>query len=153
MARAFFKSKEHQEVLLKEIKEWRGTPFRHRAAVKKVGTDCVHFCMKVYENVGAVKDVVSKIPYYGHDWCFHTWEERFYKGLKARRDFVEVKNWNNIMNGDLVLYRFGKASSHCAIYFDGNIHQSVNLSGVHHVLFQDSMWYRRRRFLFRVIYV
>ena len=150
MSKWYFSSKERQEALKKELEEWRGTPFRHRAGVKKVGADCIHFCIRVYELVGALHGAVKRIPYYGHDWCFHTDEEILYNAIKGSNYFEEIFNWETIMNGDLVLYKFGRATSHSAIYFDRNIYQAVNITGVHHMLYFDYQWSIRRRYLFRV---
>lgn len=148
MSRWFFNSKDKQEVLRKELEEWIGTPFRHRAAVKKVGADCIHFVAKAYENVGVVKDVIRTIPSYGHDWAHHTTNEILYNHVKTRKEFQEVK-YENIMNGDMALYKFGLASSHCAIYFDGQIYQAISHSKIHKLLYIDKSWYVRRTFLFR----
>lgn len=149
MSRWFFNSKEKQEVLRKELEGWLGTPFRHRAAVKQVGADCLHFIAKVYETVGVFKGVVDSIPFYGHDWCHHTTDEILYKSVKRMREFQEIQ-FKNIMNGDLVLYQFGLATSHCAIYFDNEIYQAINNTKIHKLLYTDMSWYKRRRFLFRV---
>ena len=149
MSRWFFHSEERQETLGKEMEEWMGTPFRHAAGVKKVGADCIHFALVIYDIVGAVKNAIRYMPYYGHDWCMHTSEQKLYKGISKHPSFQEV-GFKNPMNGDLMLYQFGLAASHCGIYFDGNIYQSINLIGVHKMLYIDKMWHRRRVYNFRV---
>ena len=148
----FFNKKENQEKLKKEVEEWVGTPFRHYAGVKKAGADCIHFAMKVYEAIGAIKDPMRGVKYYGHDWCHHTPEQKLRNGLVVRPEFVEV-GFGKEMIGDLVLYQFGRAASHCGIYIDGNVYQSINLVGVHRVLYKDTLWAKRRRFCFRIKYV
>jgi cell wall-associated NlpC family hydrolase len=148
----FFTSKDNQEVLIKEIAEWEGTPFRHLAGVKKAGTDCLHFALTVYDNIGATKNVLRYITRYGHDWCHHTDEQRFYNRLKKVPAFVEV-GFKNPVNGDLILYNFGRVASHCGIYFEGNIHQAINLVGVNKMYYKDRLWAKRRRYGFRIRYV
>jgi len=148
----FFSSKENQEKLEVEVNEWVGTPFRHFAGVKKVGADCLHFALAVYESLGAIKDPLRGVKYYGHDWCHHTDEQKFYKGLTRRPEFVEV-GFKNLMNGDLLLYQFGRAASHCGIYYANNIYQSINLVGVHRVYYKDGLWAKRVRYNFRIKYV
>ena len=149
MTKWFFSSKENQDRLLKEVNEWIGTPFRHYAGVKKVGADCIHFALAVYESLGAIKDPMRGVKYYGHDWCHHTTEQKLREGLRRRQEFAEV-GFGKEMNGDLVLYQFGQAASHCGIYFDGCIYQSINLVGVHRVYYKDGLWSKRRRFNFRI---
>ena len=148
----FFNSKVNQEVLIKELNEWIGTPFRHLAGVKKVGADCIHFALTVYDTIGATKNSLHYIPKYAHDWCHHTMEQKLYTGLKKHKAFVET-GYVEPMNGDLILYQFGKAASHCGIYFDGSVHQSINLIGVHKMYYKDRAWANRRRYGFRIRYV
>ena len=150
MSRWFFDNKKRQEVLLEELTSWIGTPFRHMAAVKKVGVDCTNFVGSVLESVGAWRNVLVRMPYYGHDWCYHTTDERLYKGLKSIKENVELPLGSEVKNGDIVVYQFGLAASHCGIYFNREIYQAVNVTGVHSVLFIDKLWHKRRKFLFRV---
>lgn len=145
----FFASQENQDKLIAEIKEWRGTPFRHFCAVKKAGADCIHFALTVYQNVGAVKDALHYVHWYSHDWCHHTKEQKLYDGLTKHPSFVEI-NYNHPENGDLILYQFGLAASHCGIYFDGSVHQSINQIGVNRMYYKDPAWARRRKFGFRI---
>lgn len=146
---AFFSSKEKQEALLKEMKKWKTTPFKHRTGVLKVGVDCFHFMINVYGAVGALKGDLKKIPYYGHDWALHTDNQRFYKWAKSRPELVQVP-FKSIMNGDLILYQFGRAASHCGIFFDPNVYQVLSGSGVHITNFYTTAWTRRVKYLFRV---
>lgn len=148
----FFASEENQKKLIEEIKEWRGTPFRHFAGVKKAGADCIHFVFNVYENIGAVPNATKFIPWYSYDWCHHTSEQKLYDGLSKHPSFVEV-NYTDPKNGDMILYQFGKAASHCGIYFNGNVHQSICFLGVSKMYYKDRTWLRRRRFAFRIRYV
>jgi len=144
----YFTSSDNQATLKKELDEWLGTPFRHLAGVKQVGADCIHFTNAVYQAVGAIRLPVN-IPHYDSDWCHHISKEIFYLALKARADIIEVP-LKSVMNGDLVLYKFGRATSHCGIYFDRVVYQAVQLSGVQKVLYVDKRWHRRRRFNFRI---
>jgi cell wall-associated NlpC family hydrolase len=152
MPKWFFSSKENQDKLIAEIKEWRGTPFRHRAGVKKAGADCIHFALSIFDTLGATKDATKFIPWYGHDWCHHTEEQKLYIGLTKKKEFVEV-GFHKPMNGDLILYQFGRAASHCGIYFNNEIHQSINQIGVSRMYWEDPSWARRRRFGFRIKHV
>jgi len=145
----FFTSKESQKILHRELREWIGTPFRHYAGVKKAGADCIHFALTVYVNVGAVLDALHYIPRYSHDWCHHTSEQMLYKGLRAHKLFVEVGH-KEPMNGDILLYQFGRAASHCGIYHDGSVYQSIERIGVCRLYHKDPSWIGRLRFGFRV---
>jgi cell wall-associated NlpC family hydrolase len=147
--RWFFASKENQDKLKKEMREWIGTPFRHYAGVKQAGADCIHFVLTVYENVGAVKDALHFLPRYGHDWCHHTTEQKLYNGLKRHKSFIE-SGYTDPRNGDVLLYQFGKAASHCGIYFDKSVYQAIDGSGVCRIYYKDKAWARRLRFGFRI---
>jgi len=145
----YFEDKNNQERLFQEMKEWMDTPFRHLAGVKQVGADCIHFVCGVYENIGAVKDASVFIPRYTRDWCQHSDEQKLYNGIRRKKEFVEV-GIQSPMNGDLLLYQFGKAASHCGIYFEDQVYQALERIGVHKLAFEDQMWRRRLRFGFRV---
>jgi len=145
----FFTSKESQEKLSKELREWMGTPFRHYAGVKQAGADCIHFVLAVYENVGAVKNALHFVPRYGHDWCHHTTEQKLYNGLTKHKSFVELDR-DEPVNGDILLYQFGRAASHCGIYLNESVYQAIENLGVCRIYYKDKAWASRLRFAFRI---
>ena len=145
----FFTSKENQDKLRDELREWQGTPFRHYAGVKQAGVDCIHFVLGAYESVGALKNAYHFIPRYGHDWCHHTTEERLYRFFKGYKSFGEVR-YTEPENGDVLLYKFGKATSHCGIFYGGNVYQAIDGMGVCRLYVKDPTWVNRLRFAFRI---
>ena len=93
---------------------WVGTPFHHEAMVKGVGVDCIHLLVAVFSEVGMLPKV--KPEHYAPDWCLHSSREILLEGIKQYA--VEVQTpW---MVGDILVYRYGRAASHCGIYIGDN---------------------------------
>jgi NlpC/P60 family putative phage cell wall peptidase len=88
---------------------WLGTSYHHHARVKGVGVDCGQFVAAVFHEAGFIEDVNTG-PY-SHDWMCHRDEER-YKTLVER---YAVKVDRAPMDGDIILFRFGRTLSHGAI--------------------------------------
>ena len=144
----YFDSRENQASLFRELEEWLGTPYKHLSSTKKVGVDCIQFVGGVFQAIGVVE--VVTIPAFAKDWAFHTHDERLYKIFCKTSWVVEVP-LKEVMNGDILLYRFGKSTSHAGIYFDKNVYQAIDTVGVHKLLYRDKRFYRRRQYNFRVI--
>ena len=143
----FFDKTENQEQLKKILQEWMGTPWRHWCGVKFLGTDCIHFIIRVLEelNFGPFK-----ITPYPKDWNLHHSGEDLLKELKKQLNCIEV-DVNNPMNGDIILFFFGKMSSHAGFYMDDHIFQSVTNIGVIRTHWLDQMWYKRKRHALRIL--
>lgn len=151
----YFADISKQKALKTSLDEWMGTPYRHWAGVKGEGCDCVHFIVRVLEELGLGP---IKIPHYHSDWHIHNSEElllsgfrktSFEKGLKVREFPVDTEP----INGDIVLYRFGRTASHSAIYYDGYVYQSINGVGVMRLRYLDKQWYKRKFVIMRLRYV
>lgn len=144
----YFEDIEKQKDLKKILDEWLHTPFRHKCGVKGLGCDCIHFAVRVYEELGILTNVV--IPDYPKDWHLHNTrellEEETIKNLNA-----EKINLFNLMNGDIIYSHFGKAASHAGIYFDGYVYQALNDIGVRKINFNDKKFRKRMRFAYRIL--
>jgi len=123
----FFRTKERENRLLEILESWEGTPFRHHSGVKHFGVDCAHFVGCVGKELGIIEGFVA--TEYSRDFCLHTREEGFLGHLRSHPTLEEV-SINNLMNGDILLYKFGRVSGHAAIYFDGYAWQSRSKAGV-----------------------
>ena len=64
---------------------------------------------------------------------------------------VEDVGCANPQDGDIIVYNFGKAVAHVAIFSDGFIFHSVSGVGVSRASWTDPMWQRRRVTGFRVL--
>lgn len=152
----YFDTVEKQQELYKEINEWVGTPYKHRCMVKGKGTDCILFIAGAFININAIKPNL-KYPEYDRDWHMHNSEELLYKYIHKNVNVKDIYdknkntgNINNIMNGDICLYKYGKACSHAAVYFDKSMYHSLTGIKVTKSVFLDKMWYRRLTYILRL---
>lgn len=143
---------EKQKALKTALDGWMGTPYRHWAGVKGEGCDCIHFIVRIFEELGLGQ---IKIPRYNRDWHIHNNEELLLEGLREqfKPDFKmqEFPITTEPINGDVVLYRFGRVASHSAIYYDDHVYQSINGSGVGCRHWLDKQWYKRRFMIMRLM--
>jgi len=150
----FFKDIENQKKLKRILKEWEGTPYRHWSGVKQGGCDCIHFVVKVLEEFGFGPFKIQKYP---RDWHLHRDEERLLNGIrialngkveeyKERKDALVIP-----INGDIILYQFGKVISHAGIYFDNHVYQSLNNIGIQKRKWADKTWYKRMKYIHRLL--
>lgn len=146
----YFEDLGNQQRLQKILDEWVGTPFRHHCGVKGRGVDCIHFGVRVLEEVGAVPVKSWGIPKYAKDWHLHNAQELLYEGIVGSGRFDELPLLTPRMNGDLILYKFGRVTSHLAIYFDGHVYNSVTNLGVLKMNAQDDGLLARPTHLMRV---
>jgi len=125
----FFDSEKKQKELLQILESWMGTPYRHRTAVKGRGVDCIHFVACVMMEAG----VISKfnVPDYPSDWHLHHTDELLREGI-AQFPMSEEFDPGEVdpINGDILLFRYGRASAHSTIFFDNYIYQAVGYDEV-----------------------
>lgn len=143
----YFEDVENQKELKAILDSWVDTPYRHHCGVKGLGCDCMHLLARVFQELGLLVWRKNMIPEYPPDWHLHNTEERLLQGIKRELDVEEV---SNLRNGDIMLFHFGKASSHSAIYFDGHIYQAETDIGVRRVQWPDRKWAKRRKYTLRV---
>lgn len=90
---------------------WIGTPYRHQAARRGAGTDCLGLIRGVWREVyGAEPEAV---PAYSMDWSEPQGEERLWHA--ARRHLVEKPGKPTL--GDVILFRMraGSVAKHLGI--------------------------------------
>jgi len=144
----YFDNLNNQVKLLTVLKSWEGTPHIHWCGVKQRGTDCIHFVLRVFEEVGVVPNGRIKVQRYQRDWHMHQANELLLNTLREVPELVEVCK-DDPVNGDIILFYFGKACSHAGIFFDDFVYQSLVDIGVTRGTWKDDMWYPRRRYAFR----
>ena len=145
----YFENLEKQKQLKKILDEWIGTPFRHHCGVKGLGCDCIHFVGRVLEEVGLLswrKDLITDYP---RDWHLHNTRELLKEGIERELDVEEV-SLDSLMNGDIILSYYGKASSHSALYFDDHVYQAMDGIGVVKIHFSDRYFRRHMKFAYRI---
>jgi len=145
----YFKEEENQIRLKKILDEWLDTPFKHKCGVKGIGCDCVHFCVRVFEEFGLLTLKKGMIPNYPRDWHMHNTRELLQQAIIK---YLKVKKvtLNDLKNGDIVLSHYGKASSHAGIFFDNYIYQAISDIGVKKIHIDDKQFHRQMKFAYRI---
>jgi cell wall-associated NlpC family hydrolase len=145
----FQEDPEAVERLRAELERWRGTPFRHRAAVCGRGVDCVHLAVRVIETVFPDLAPVA-IPTYEYGWsrAKDADPERMVKELERMFPTARV---DRPADGDLLCYRFFNAESHVGILLDDQAWQSMTGQGVTRISYQDRRINRRVGTILRVV--
>lgn len=136
---------ENDPMLKAELESWLDTPYRHFSGIKKMGTDCIHLVVKVIVATQANQGKQIIIPRYVKDWNLHRGEELL-KTQIEKQLFVEkiaqLKDKKlifseNVGDGDLVLFKYGRLSGHCGMYFQTMVYQTLTDIGVKKINFGD----------------
>jgi len=143
----FFYSIKKQEQLATELAEWLGTPWRHRCSVKKRGCDCIGFVIGVLTDIGALEFNKSTIPDYQQDWHMHKKNELLIKSLREQNGLQEFHSLP--INGDILVFKYGKTNAHVGIYMNNNIYHSVNNRAVIRTPFRDPNFMKYMTAIFR----
>lgn len=125
---------------------WIGTPYRHQASLKHVGTDCLGLIRGVYREIYSLEP--ESPPPYAADWAEAGDRETLAEA--ARRHLREI-DVHELSPGDVVLFRWrqGLSAKHAGILSSASamIHAQ---SGVNVCEVSISPWWRRRlAFAFR----
>lgn len=125
---------------------WRGTPYRHQASLRGVGTDCLGLVRGVWREV--IGPEPESPPGYGPDWAEMGGQEAL--AAAARRHLREIP-CTEFMAGDVLLFRWrgGMPAKHAGIAAscDTMVHAQEGAAVAEIVL---APWWRRRiAFAFR----
>lgn len=98
--------------VLAAARDWIGTPYRHQASRKGIGTDCLGLIRGVWREVYG--DEPETPPRYTPDWAEALGEDTLLKA--ARRNMPEI-GIGDAQPGDLLLFRMGLGcpAKHAAI--------------------------------------
>jgi NlpC/P60 family putative phage cell wall peptidase len=80
---------------------WIGTPYRHQAALRGVGCDCLGLLAGVWREITG--EEAGPLPPYTPDWAEAQGRETFAEGLRAR--MVEIEP-GAAREGDVLLFRW-----------------------------------------------
>ncbi|MEL8056088.1 MAG: NlpC/P60 family protein [Pseudomonadota bacterium] len=102
----------NREEIVEAARDWIGTPYRHQASRKGVGTDCLGLLRGVWRELIGVEP--ETIPPYSPDWAEALGQETLLE--TARRYMVEIAPGDAVA-GDVLLFRMGLGhpAKHCAI--------------------------------------
>lgn len=102
---------ERREAVVRVAHEWLGTPFRHKAALKGVATDCAGILVGVYKEAGVLPpDFV--LGNYNYQHALHHSEELYIGELQQ---YMKIIPESEAQPGDIVLYRHDRTFSHSGI--------------------------------------
>jgi len=146
----YFENIKKQEELKLILDSWLNPPtkFRHRCGVKGIGTDCIHFVVRVLQEMKILGEVT--LPEYSPDWHLHKTHKLLVEGIIKHLN-VENVGFKNPMNGDIILYFFGKTAAHASIFYDNHVYQSVNGIGVVKIHYLDKTFFKRKQYNFRIL--
>ncbi|WOR13744.1 NlpC/P60 family protein [Hyphomonas sp. FCG-A18] len=101
-----------REDIVKAARGWIGTPYRHQASRKGVGTDCLGLLRGVWREV--IGPEPEHPPPYSPDWAEALGQETLLE--TAQRHMVEIAPGQAVA-GDVLLFRMGLGmpAKHCAI--------------------------------------
>lgn len=103
-----------REEVVRIAKTWIGTPYRHQAACRGAGTDCLGLVRGVWRQLFGCEP--EEVPAYSMDWSEPSGDEQLW--LSARRHLVEVPMHEAALQlGDVILFRMRDQSvaKHLAI--------------------------------------
>lgn len=146
----FFEDENKRNQLGIILNEWLDTPFKHKAAVKGMGCDCVHFAIKVFEELKLIKLKPGMIPDYPRDWHIHNTQEALKAAVEKHLlvDMVDLKGV--LLDGDIILSHYGKASSHTGIFYQDHVFQAIDGIGVKSIHFDDKKFKPQMKFVYRI---
>lgn len=84
---------------------WIGTPYRHQASLRGVGTDCLGLVRGVWREV--IGDEPEALPAYSSSWAEAAGEEMLARG--GQRHMIEVPR-DAFRPGDVLLFRWRRGS-------------------------------------------
>lgn len=101
-----------RERVLASARDWLGTPYRHQASVKQVGTDCLGLVRGIWREIYGGEP--ETVPAYTPDWAEALGEDTLLHA--ARRHMREIPP-GEALPGDLLLFRMGLGcpAKHAAI--------------------------------------
>jgi cell wall-associated NlpC family hydrolase len=99
--------------IVNAAREWLGTPYHHRAAVKRAGADCAMFPLAVYRECGVIPAGYEP-PEYSSQWHLHRSQELYLVEI----DKFAVETSDSPQPADFVVFKFGRTFSHGAIVIE-----------------------------------
>lgn len=132
--------------IVRAAESWRGTPYRHQASLKGIGTDCLGLVRGVWREV--MGDEPEQAPPYAPGWAEHGGGEALAEA--ALRHLVPVRS-DERRGGDVLLFRWRPhlPAKHAgiAVAADRMIHAQEGASVTEIAL--TPWWLRHLAFVFR----
>lgn len=98
--------------IVEAARQWIGTPYRHQAAVRGVGCDCLGLVRGIWRELTGTEP--ARVPPYSADWAEAGGRETMLEA--ARRFMIEIEP-EQAQAGDMLLFRWrdGVPAKHVAI--------------------------------------
>lgn len=146
--------------LMREIREWVGTPYFHMAKEKHNGADCGLFLAQAYKNAGMLTHVEDL--YYSRTWMITGTQEMMLQGFTRhfenylvdgfRYELIQVGKEFEFKQGDIICMTTpGSVVCHHAGLYDerGYFFHCYQNIGVHLAQF-GYKWRNRTRYVYRI---
>ena len=136
--------KELQEKFIEEARKWADAKvkYRHRGTTKR-GCDCTGLVIGIMRSLGYIKKYELRM--YPRDWNLHSGAGN-YIIEEITKISDEIPN-NDIDNGDLVVFRFGKCIAHIGVMVDMSsrlfVHSLFSAKCCKYSILKNSMWSKR----------
>jgi len=129
--------------IVAEARAWIGTPYRHQASLKGVGTDCLGLVRGVWRAVVGAEP--EPIPAYTRDWGDYDGAEPLLAGTTRHLRPVGLAD---LSDGDVVLFRMvpGGPVKHCGIAATRGTTRTLVHAWSGHAVAEvplDTIWRRR----------
>lgn len=129
-----------REDIVQAAREWVGTPYRHRAAMRGAGCDCLGLLRGVWRDLYG-GEPMAIVPNYRADWR----DTRHASDLRAVADDLLTAAASGPQAGQIILFRLGRSvvPKHCGIALTANrfIHAQEGLGVIEANLTEG--WRRR----------
>jgi cell wall-associated NlpC family hydrolase len=106
---------EQRAAVVREAREWLGTPYHHHGRVKGIGVDCAQLLCGVFERASMVPHI--DLGNYPRDWHLHRGEELFLGWLQR----VGARRVEQPLFGDVAVFRWGRCFSHGAVMVESDL--------------------------------
>lgn len=103
-----------QELVIKHAREWLSTPYRHQAALKHFGCDCIGLVRGIWQEIYGAPPKNLTIPSYSPSWAE---ESNISQLVETCRLYMAEISVSDIVPGDIVIYRMLRTAppKHCAV--------------------------------------
>ncbi|MDU9003886.1 NlpC/P60 family protein [Sedimentitalea todarodis] len=103
-----------QETIVEIARSWLGTPYRHQAACRGAGTDCLGLVRGVWRDVMGSEPEVA--PAYSMDWSEPQGQERLWQAASSHLS-EQPHVTDGLSAGDVILFRMrtGAVAKHLGI--------------------------------------
>lgn len=110
---------EVRELIVKEAREWVGTPWHHNQCCKGIGVDCARLYQGILSNVLGIKIEIENYPR-------HSTGDNLLKQVRSFPFLLELTDASKYQEGDLLVFFIGAYPRHIGVATkEGMIHADL----------------------------